>query len=175
MMRKVVLSLGFGAFLAASLTFPCGSYTTQPVAWVIKASFMWKRIQHFQGNDRYGFQHNLTFKRLTKLILLATKQPGMCYNTPEVGSHIQGLQVSNPSLTKIVLLRRTGWPCTHDPPASWLQGFKLPLFRLTWGSEGQRSGWAKCLGKSMSFSLDWERDGSHLLNRLTVETLDGDL
>lgn len=50
---------------------------------------MYKRIQHFQGNDRYGFQHNLTFKRLTKLILLATKQPGVCYNTPEVRSHIQ--------------------------------------------------------------------------------------
>ena len=55
-------------------------------------------------------------------------------------------------ISQIMLLILKSMMTMHSRPASWLQGFKLPLFFVTWGSGGQGSGWAKCLGKSMSFS-----------------------
>lgn len=72
-MGKVVLSLSSIAFLAAALTFPCGSYTTQPVLGPSKQHLCVKRENTFSiYREMTGhFAASIEFYPLTKLILLS--------------------------------------------------------------------------------------------------------
>lgn len=110
------------------------------------------------------FSTTWKFDPLTKLILLANNQAGVFFT-------FQGRLASDYATDR----EDRGRACTSDPPAWQLQGFKTATLPSNLRVRGSRVRMSQVFGE-VNVSLPRpERDGSHLLNRLTLETLDGNL